>query len=263
MKIGLEIHVQLATKTKLFCSCPNKVSKKPNTLTCDYCLGLPGTKPRLNKKALEYAIKIGLALNCKFPEKTYFSRKSYFYPDMAKNFQITQYEVPFAKDGYVTINIHNKEKKIRIRRIQLEEDPARIVHVGGSITEANYVLVDYNRSGIPLCEIVTEPDMENPAEARLFLQKLSSMLQYLDIFNPDVEGSIRVDANISLGESRVEIKNISGFKEVEKALNFEVVRQKNLMKKSKEILRETRGWDSVANVTRSLRSKEEEEECLT
>jgi len=255
MKIGLEIHVQLTTASKLFCGCPNTVAKEPNSIVCDYCIGLPGTKPRINKKAFDYGIKVALALNCKLPGETFFSRKNYLYPDMAKNFQITQYEIPLARDGWLKAN----KKKIRISRINLEEDPARIVHIG-TITEAKYVLVDYNRSGTPLCEIVTDPDFSSPKEARLFLQELSSILQYLGIFDPDIEGSIRVDSNISLGEVRVEVKNISGFKDVEKALNYEIIRQKNLLKRNKAVLRETRAWDAPAGVTRSLRLKEEEED---
>ncbi len=255
MKIGLECHVQLKTKTKLFCGCTNKFAAEPNTQTCDYCIGLPGTKPRLNEKAVEYALKIGIALHCKIPREMFFSRKTYFYPDMGKNFQITQYEVPIAQNGFLKVG----NKKIKISRINAEEDPARIVHIG-TITRAEYLLLDYNRSGVPLCEIVTEPEFSSSREARLFLQELSSVLQYLDVFDPNTEGSMRVDANISLGEARVEVKNISGFKDVEKALNYEILRQKNLLSKGKSIVRETRGWDADAGVTRSLRTKEEEED---
>ncbi len=254
MKIGLEVHCQLLTKTKLFCGCRNDVSKEPNTLTCPTCLGMPGSKPRTNKKATEYAMKIGLALGCKFHKETIFSRKSYFYPDMSKNFQITQYELPFAREGCVVVN----KKKIRITRIQLEEDPARLVHVGG--LGGDYVLVDYNRSGTPLVEIVTEPDFSSPKEARMFLDKLSGILQYLGVFDPNIEGSMRCDANISLESARVEVKNISGFKEVERALNYEIVRQKNEIRRKGKVLRETRAWDDVSGVTRSLRLKEGEED---
>lgn len=254
MKIGLEVHTQLLAQSKLFCGCPNKFVNTPNTNTCPTCLGLPGSKPRVNIKAIEFAIKIGLALNCKFPRETFFSRKSYFYPDMSKNFQITQYEIPFAREGHLMID----KKKICIRRIQLEEDPARLVHVGG--LGGQYVLVDYNRSGTPLVEIVTEPDFASPKEARAFLDELSSILQYLGVFDPNIEGSMRCDANISLGPARVEVKNISGFKEVERALNYEIVRQKSELKRKGKVLRETRGWDDVGGVTRSLRLKEEEED---
>ena len=260
MKIGLEVHVQLTTKTKLFCGCPNRFTEIPNTHTCEYDLGFPGAKPRLNRKAVEFATKIGIALNCNIPKETFMSRKSYFYPDMGKNFQITQYEMPIAAGGHLAVG----KKKIRIRRVQMEEDPARIIHMAdgelATITTAKYVLVDYNRSGTPLCEIVTEPDFASPREARQFLEQLSSMLEYLGVYDPAQEGSMRVDANISLGPSRVEVKNISGFRDVERALQYETVRQKGILKRGQKVKRETRGWDAAAGVTRSLRSKEEEEE---
>lgn len=257
MKIGLETHVQLLTKSKLFCGCMNQFSDRPNTLVCDYDLGLPGSKPCLNKVAIEYAIKIGLALSCKFPKKTFFSRKSYFYPDMGKNFQITQYEVPIAQSGFVTISSGGESKKIRIRRIQLEEDPARIVHIGG-IAHAQYSLMDYNRSGVPLCEIVTEPDISSPEEARAYLDELSAILQYLGVYDPGVEGSMRIDTNVSISKTRVEVKNVTGFKDVERAINYEVIRQRNLIRRGQKIKMETRAWDN--GVTKSLRSKEEEDD---
>ncbi len=255
MKIGLEIHVALTTQTKLFCGCPNKIVKEPNTLTCPQCIGLPGSKPRLNAKAVEYGIRIGLALDCSFPEEMFFSRKSYFYPDMGKNFQITQYEIPIAAKGVLTVN----KKPINITRINLEEDPARIVHIG-TITKAEYMLLDYNRSGVPLCEIVTAPDFADTKEVRNFLQELSSILEYLGVYDPEVEGSMRIDANISVAETRVEIKNISGFKDVEKALSYEIVRQQNLIRRGEKIAMETRAWDDVSGVTRPLRKKETEED---
>jgi len=255
--IGLEVHTQLQTETKLFCGCPNKFSKEPNIYICDCCLGMPGSKPRTNAKAVELATKIALALNCKISKESFFSRKNYFYPDMSKNFQITQYEIPIAAKGFLVFG----KKKIRIGRMQLEEDPARIEHVGGGISEAKYVLVDYNRSGTPLCEIVTDPDFENPAEARDFLQTLASMLEYMGAMDPSVEGSMRVDSNVSIdGGERVEVKNISGFKDVEKALNYEIVRQSSLVKRGEKIKQETRSWDPIAGVTRALRTKETEED---
>ncbi len=262
IRIGLETHVQLNTRTKLFCGCPMKGldEAEPNTRVCETCLGLPGSKPRTNIAAVDAGIKIALALSCKIPEEILFSRKSYFYPDMSKNFQITQYEVPIAKDGLIEAG----GKAIRIRRINLEEDPAKLVHVGGSITDAKYVLVDYNRSGAPLCEIVTEPDFDTPREARLFLQQLMMILEYLKVFSVG-EFSLKTDANISIqtddvkGE-RVEVKNITGFREIEKALNFEIVRQRNVAKRGQKIEQETRAWDAVAKVTRSLRTKEGEDD---
>jgi aspartyl-tRNA(Asn)/glutamyl-tRNA(Gln) amidotransferase subunit B len=223
-------------------------------------MGIPGTLPVLNKKAVEDAILIALSLNSKISNKMYFFRKNYFYPDMPKNFQISQYDraggVTLAKGGYVSI----PGKKVRIRRIQIEEDPARITYEG-SIYESKSTLVDYNRAGIALLEIVTEPDMESPKEARIFLQKLSSILEHLDVCHSYLEGSMRCDANISMeGGRRVEIKNISSFKEVERALNFEMTRQKNLLSKGISTKMETRHWDELRRVTVSLRVKEEEEE---
>jgi len=250
MKIGLEIHVQLRTKTKLFCGCPNRFAEEPNSLTCEYCLGMPGSKPVLNAAAVDAAIKISLALNCSFPKEMFFSRKSYFYPDMGKNFQITQYEVPVASKG----SMEAGGKVIRITRVQMEEDPARIVH------EKTHILVDYNRSGVPLCEVVTEPDFASPKEARLFLQHLASILEYLGVMDPSMEGSMRVDANVSTESERVEIKNVTGFKEVERALNYEIIRQRNVIRRSQEVRRETRGWDADTGVTRSQRNKEEEDD---
>jgi aspartyl-tRNA(Asn)/glutamyl-tRNA(Gln) amidotransferase subunit B len=255
-KIGLEVHVQLLTDSKLFCGCPNRFIQEPNTYVCETCLGFPGSKPNLNAKALDAAIKVALSLNCTLPEQSWFARKTYFYPDMSKNFQITQYEAPFAVDGLLEID----GKQVRITRIQLEEDPARLTHAGGGITEAKYVFIDYNRSGTPLCEIVTEPDLENPEQARKFLQLLSSMMEYLGVYDSSIEGSMRIDANISVGKSRVEIKNISGFKDVEKALNYEIIRQRGMIKRGRVVVRETRAWDEASSITRSLRAKEEAEE---
>ncbi len=258
VKIGLETHVQLATKTKLFCSCSieNIGEAEPNTRVCEICLGFPGSKPVVNKKAIEFALKVALALNCKINEKFFFSRKSYFYPDMAKNFQITQYEIPLAENGYLLVG----EKKIRIKRVHLEEDPARLVHVGKSITQARYTLCDYNRSGVPLVEIVTEPDLTSPKEAREYLRALMLILEYLGVFKAD-EQLMKSDANISIeGGERVEIKNITGFREVEHALNFEILRQKNLLKRGLRPERETRMWDPVSKTTKLLRRKEEEED---
>ncbi len=258
VKIGLEVHVQLSTKSKLFCSCStDSTGKKPNENTCPICLGFPGSKPVVNKKAIEYALKAILALNCKVNKKSFFSRKFYFYPDMSKNYQITQYEIPLAVDGSLEIS----NKIIKIRRIHLEEDPAKIIHIGGDISSAKYILIDYNRSGVPLIEIVTEPEFSNAKEVKEFLEKLSSILEHLKVYDPRREGSMRIDVNISVeGGERVEIKNISGFKRIEKALRFEIARQESLAKMGKKIVRETRHYDEKTGLTVGLRTKETEED---
>lgn len=256
--MGLECHVQLNTKTKLFCSClADSEGKQPNENTCPICLGFPGSKPMINKKTIDSAILVALALNCRINSEMFLSRKSYFYPDMSKNFQITQYEVPLAQNGYLQVG----EKKIRIKRIQIEEDPARLIHVGGDITTAQYVLIDYNRSGTPLIELVTEPDFESTTEIREFLSKLSSILEHLEVFDPNKEGSLRVDSNISIeGGERVEVKNITGFANVEKALNYEIARQESLRRMGMKVERETRHFDAQTKMTHTLRKKEVEEE---
>ncbi len=256
-KIGLEIHCQLNTETKLFCGdLTRSANAKPNENTCPICLGFPGYKPKINKNALDFAIMAALALECNINKNALFSRKTYFYPDLSKNYQITQYEMPLAENGHLTV----KDKTIRIKRLHLEEDPAQIAYVGGDITSAEYTLINYNRSGTPLVEIVTEPDFESPREAREFLEKLSSILEHLDIYEPTKEGSIRVDANISTHGERVELKNITGFENVEKALGFEVIRQNGLARLQVKIERETRHFDADTNTTKKLRSKEYEED---
>lgn len=266
VKIGLEIHIQLTKlKTKLFCGCPSDYrGKEPNSLTCPVCLGIPGALPVVNEKAIEFAVMAALALNCKLSNKFLFFRKNYFYPDMPKNFQISQYDraggTPVGKDGYIDIRVGVANKRVRISRIHLEEDPGRLVYLG-PIDASPYTLVDYNRAGIALLEIVTEPDLTSPKEARILLQKLRSILEHLEVFDGRLEGSMRCDANISLmGGARVEIKNISSFKEVERALTYEIIRQKNLLIKERRVLRETRHWDERRRITISLRTKEEEQD---
>jgi len=256
--IGLEIHTEIDSKTKLFCGCPTKGSEEPNTRVCQVCLGHPGSKPVLNKKAVEFALKLCLALNCEISPELIFSRKSYFYPDMAKNYQISQYEIPLGKRGKLMLS---DGKEIGITRVHMEEDPASLVHPVG-MKESAYVLVDYNRSGNPLVEIVTEPDLESPDEARDFMKQLITVLNYLEIFDVN-NGIIKADANISIKESdytRVEIKNITGFKEIERALAYEVNRQKEEIKNRKQIHQETRAWDAEKGITFSLRKKETEED---
>lgn len=262
--IGLEVHCQLTNlKTKLFCGCSSDYrGKPPNTYVCPICLGIPGSLPMVNKRAIEDASMVALALKSKVSERTLFFRKNYYYPDMPKNFQISQYDqaggIPIAAGGKVNIQVDHVKKIVRIRRIQLEEDPAKLVHLG-PIDSSPYTLVDYNRAGVALLEIVTDPVLKSPREARIFLQKLRSILEHLGISDGRLEGAMRCDANISLGKGkRVEIKNISSFKEVEKALNFEIARQKSRITKGLEVEMETRHWDEIRRVTITLRTKEAE-----
>jgi aspartyl-tRNA(Asn)/glutamyl-tRNA(Gln) amidotransferase subunit B len=255
--IGLEIHVELDTDTKLFCGCPTRGGQEPNTRTCPICLGMPGSKPVVNRKAIEYALRIAHALECRIAKRAIFSRKSYFYPDLAKNYQITQYEEPIGKDGHVML----KDMRVGITRAHIEEDPASLVHPAG-IGESGYVLVDYNRSGNPLCEIVTEPDMSSPQQARDFMKALITILQYIGVFDQK-HGIIKADANISIKESgyvRAEVKNITGFKEIERALSYEIDRQRHDLKEHGKLFQETRLWDAARGVTQPLRKKETEED---
>jgi len=256
--IGLEIHVQLnRLESKMFCGCSTKYhSSEPNSHTCPVCLGLPGSLPVINRKAVESGIKVGLALNCKIEEETLFYRKNYYYPDLPKGFQISQYDFPLATSGHIMIlGDDDQERNIRINRAHMEEDPGRLVHAG-TIDKAKYTMVDYNRCGMPLLEVVTEPDLHSPKEARAFLDKLKSILEYLDVFDGSLEGAMRVDANISLkGGDRSEVKNISGFKGVEKALSYEITRQRNLARRNIKVVQETRHFDELRNITVSIRSK--------
>jgi aspartyl-tRNA(Asn)/glutamyl-tRNA(Gln) amidotransferase subunit B len=260
--IGLEIHCQLTKlESKLFCSCKADYRGfEPNTNICPVCMGMPGTLPRLNKKAVEKATMIAMALNCKTPQKLGFFRKNYFYPDLPKNFQITQLNLygptSIGEQGKITI----EEKEIRIRRIQIEEDPGRLIYEGASERTA-ITLVDYNRAGTPLVEIVTEPDFDNPRQVRIFLNVLSDLLENLGVSDPTLEGAMRADANVSIeGGNRVEIKNIGSFYDLEKAIHFELTRQQSLKDRQIEIAQETRHWDDKRKITISSRSKEEDED---
>jgi aspartyl-tRNA(Asn)/glutamyl-tRNA(Gln) amidotransferase subunit B len=264
--IGLEVHIQLTNlNTKLFCSCKsNYRGKEPNSLVCPICLGYPGSLPVLNKKAVEFTTRLALALNSKINKQFFFFRKNYFYPDLAKGYQISQYNKAggkaFADGGSIDIKINNKLKTIHLNRIHLEEDPARLVHQG-SIASSPYSLVDYNRSGVTLIEIVSEPELSSPEEAREYLNQLKSIVQYTGIADLDLEGSCRVDANVSLkGHARSEVKNITSFKEVERALKWEIQRHKNSLKRGKELIQETRHWDDSRRLTISLRTKEFEKD---
>src|SRR5512136_1101788 len=260
--VGLEVHCQLDTKSKLFCGCSTDYrSDGPNTHVCPVCLGLPGAMPVLNKRSIEYAMRVAKALNCTVLHESEFSRKNYFYPDLDKAYQITQYDKPLAEGGYLEIEAdEGGEKRIRLTRIHVEEDPGRLVHMGNT-ERGKYSLVDYNRSGIPLIEIVSEPDMRSPKEARKFLNKLRATLEYLSVFDSEKEGSLRVDANISIkGSERVEVKNISSYKGVEKALTFEITRQKNLIRRGQKLESATRHFVEAQGITTSSRSKEMEQD---
>ncbi|ADJ15993.1 Asp-tRNA(Asn)/Glu-tRNA(Gln) amidotransferase subunit GatB [Halalkalicoccus jeotgali] len=277
--IGLEVHVQLETETKVFCGCSTDLGgAEPNTHTCPTCLGLPGALPVLNEAAVESAVKLGKAIDAEIPQQTRFHRKNYYYPDLPKNFQITQYDAPLCQDGRLEIGVEGERREIGIERAHLEEDPGSLQHEGGNIETADHTLVNYNRAGIPLMEIVTRPDFRSPKETRAFLAKLEEVLEYLGIFDSQRDGSLRVDANISLvdGEdveedgfidaetlaaaNRTEVKNISSHKGAEKALAYEVTRQKNAVRRGREIEQETRHWDESRGITVSMRSKEEEKD---
>ena len=264
--IGLEVHIQLTNlNTKLFCNCSSDYrDKEPNTVVCPVCMGFPGSLPVINERAIEFATRLALGLNCEINNRFFFFRKNYFYPDMSKNFQISQYNKAggkaFADGGYIPIKIDGREKEITLNRIHLEEDPARLVHKG-SIRSSPYTLVDYNRSGVALIEIVSDPVINSPEEAREFLNRLKSIVQYTGIADLDLGGSCRVDANISIkGHARSEVKNINSFKEVERALKWEIQRQRNAIKRDKELTQETRHWDDSRRITIPLRTKEFEKD---
>jgi len=265
--IGLEVHIQLMTKAKMFCHCSTDyIGKEPNTNTCPVCLGLPGSLPVLNKKVLEFAVRTALALNCKINQISRFHRKNYFYPDLPKAYQISQYDLPLGVGGYMEISLPESDEKRRIgiTRVHIEEDAGKLVHEG-DIASSAYSLVDYNRCGIPLAEIVTEPDFRSPEEARIFLVKLRSIVQHLGVCDGNMEeGSLRCDANVSVRPAKskslgtkAEVKNMNSFRAVKKALQFEVDRQKKLLSEGEKVIQETRHWDESKNITVSMRSKEE------
>ena len=261
VKIGLETHVQLDTETKLFCGCPNREAEEPNTHVCETCLGHPGSKPRLNEEVVNQAVKASEALNCNVNDDVFFSRKTYFYPDMSKNYQITQYEIPVGESGEKEIKVEDEKKEIGITRIHIEEDPAKMKHVGGDISDSDYSKVDYNRAGTPLIEIVTDPDFRSPKEARAYLQQLAQMMQYLGLYKPESNFAIKTDANISIdGGERVEVKNITGTRDIEKALSYEISRQKQLKKRGREVTQQTRSFNQGTGATEEMREKETEED---
>jgi len=257
--IGLEVHVHLRTKSKAFCGCSTEFGNPPNTQTCPVCLGFPGSLPVLNKQALDYAILTGLALSCRVNEFTKFDRKNYFYPDLPKNYQISQFDLPVCLDGFLDIEVDGKSKRINIKRVHLEEDAGKLIH------KENKSLVDFNRCGIPLLEIVSQPDMNSAQEAYEYLTLLKSTLEYLNISDCDMEkGSLRCDANISIREkgqtelgTKTELKNMNSFKGVKDALEYEIKRQIEAIEGGEKIIQDTRLWDIDKGMTFSMRSKEE------
>jgi aspartyl-tRNA(Asn)/glutamyl-tRNA(Gln) amidotransferase subunit B len=259
--IGLEVHAQMLTDTKIFCGCSTKFGSEPNTQTCQICIGMPGVLPVLNKKALEFAIRTGLATNCTIASYSRFARKNYFYPDLPKGYQISQYEHPICEHGYIEIVVGGTVRKIGITRIHMEEDAGKNIHEGGG----NYSFVDLNRTGVPLMEIVSEPDMRTPAEAVEYMKKLRAIVRYLGVCDGNMEqGSLRCDANVSVrpeGQAefgtRAEIKNINSFRFVEKAIEYEIKRQIKVREDGGTVIQETRLWDSNKGITESMRSKEE------
>ena len=264
MVIGLEVHCELATETKLFCGCPNDFGAEPNTYVCPVCLGLPGSLPVLNERAVEFALRVGEALHCDIAEESIFHRKNYFYPDMPKNYQISQYDEPVCGNGWLQVG----ERRIGVERAHLEEDTGKTAHVGGGggrIHGADHSLVDYNRAGVPLLEIVSKPDLGSPEEARAYVTELRSVLEAIGVSDVKMEeGSLRVDANISLRPpgseklgTRTEIKNMNSLRSLARALEYEAGRQAAVLEAGEAVFQETRHWDEEAGRTHSLRSKEE------
>jgi aspartyl-tRNA(Asn)/glutamyl-tRNA(Gln) amidotransferase subunit B len=265
--IGLECHVELSTRTKMFCGCRNEFGAEPNTNVCPVCLGHPGSLPVPNRQAIASIIKVGLALDCTIAPHSLFHRKNYFYPDMPKNFQISQYDLPICVGGHLDVDVDGTTRRIGITRVHMEEDTGKTTHgsASGRIHEADHALVDYNRAGVPLVECVSEPDMRSPEEAGAYLRELRATLESLDVSDVRMEeGSLRCDANISLRAAgatelgtKVEIKNMNSIRSLERALHYEIERQTKALENGEPIVQETRHWDEDAGATKSMRSKEE------
>ena len=263
--IGLEIHSELKTATKIFCGCATTFGAEQNTHVCPVCLGLPGVLPSVNKKVVEFAIKAGLATNCKINKYSKFDRKNYYYPDLPKNWQTSQYDLPIAYEGHVDIDVDGERKTVRLTRIHMEEDAGKLVHSGTTIKDSATSNVDYNRTGVPLIEIVSEPDMHSAAEARAYMEKIKSILEYIDVSNCRMEeGNLRADINVSLRPAgsdklgtRTEMKNINSFKALEDAINYEIERQAEVLDDGGKIIQETRTWNPEKGITQSMRSKED------
>lgn len=265
MLVGLEVHVELATRSKMFCRCPVRFGDPPNTDVCPVCLGLPGSLPVPNLEAIRLGVRAALALNCQVNLESSFDRKNYFYPDLPKGYQITQFERPLAAGGYV--EIRDPHKRVQIRRLHLEEDAGKSVHAGGDIATAEYSLVDFNRCGVPLVEIVSEPDMASPEEGRQYLENLQKILAFAEVSDVKMEqGSMRVDCNVSLNRKGsppgvpVEIKNLSSFRAVVRTLGYELKRQSEALERGERVVRETRHWDEAREETSAMRTKESSED---
>ncbi|MUP48254.1 Asp-tRNA(Asn)/Glu-tRNA(Gln) amidotransferase GatCAB subunit B [Veillonellaceae bacterium M2-8] len=262
--IGLEVHAELKTKTKIFCGCSTEFGAAPNTHVCPVCLGLPGVLPVLNKEVLHFAVKAGLALHCDILPFSKFDRKNYYYPDLPKNFQTSQFDLPICLNGYVDIEVGGKQRRIHLTRIHMEEDAGKLVHSGSTIDTSDSSCVDYNRTGVPLIEIVSEPDIRSGEEARAYLEKLRSILQYLGVSDCRMEeGSMRCDANISIRPvgsetlgTKTEIKNINSFSGVQKGIEYEAVRQAQILEEGGTIQQATRGWEEAKGITVLQRIKE-------
>ncbi len=259
--IGLEVHAQLLTDSKIFCGCSTKFGAPPNTYTCPVCLGMPGVLPVLNRKVVEFTIRLALATHCQIAPTNRFARKNYFYPDLPKGYQISQYELPLAQKGWLDIEVNGRSKRIGITRVHLEEDAGKLIHDENQ--QLSYI--DFNRTGVPLIEIVSEPDIRTPQEAATYLKKLRDIVRYLDICDGNMEeGSLRCDANISLRPMgseafgvKTELKNMNSFRFVQRALEYEIKRQRAILEQGGTIVQETRLWDSDKGVTHGMRGKEE------